>query len=316
MDAAEADDVAATFALGSVVEPPTLVARGATGFIWKVTTDRGSFAVKRLQSWVTPDPMPFDVHVQHAAEGVGIPLPRPVLTPGGEAMVEHTRVYEWVDLLPAHPTPAAPAVATEVGDLLGRLHRLALPPADPGVDRWYLDPPTVDDWRDVLRRGTDGGMPWTSWLADEIDFLDDVGRRVGTPYDGPEITCHRDFAPGNLLPSAADGSLVVLDWENAGALPAVVELAWTVVFWCASRDRVDEDAALALVEAYGESEPLVPSAFHGAVVTHLNFLKVNLDASLDDPSDFADRWIDDLQPANLRQRLSGIDRLAALFGPR
>ena len=316
MEAAEAEHVAATFALGSVVEPPELAARGAQGFIWKVTTDRAAFAVKRLQPWVEAEAVPFDVHVQHAAEAAGIPLPRPVLTPNGEAMVEHTRVYEWVELLPATPTPVTPAVAREVGDLLGRLHRLALPPPHEEVDDWFTEPPRLEDWNDLARRGADADAAWMSWLPDEIAFLDDLGRQIAVPHTGPVITCHCDYAPGNVLPSAADGSLVVLDWENAGPLQADVELAWALVLWTVNGDRVDAAAAEALLDGYGARPTFAPTAFHVALVTHVNFLKVNLDHSLDAEhrGEFADRWIDVLQPANLRRRLVGFERLAALLG--
>lgn len=316
MEAADAEHVAATFALGAVLEPPTQAARGANGFIWKVTTDRGAYAVKRLQPWVEVEALPSDVRVQHAAEAAGIPLPRPVLTPAGEATVEHTRVYEWVDLLPATPTPVTPTVAHEVGGLLGRLHRLALPPAKEEVDSWFLQPPGIEDWRDLERRGADASALWMAWLPDEIDFLDDTCRRLAVPHAGPVITCHCDFAPGNVLPSAEDGSLVVLDWENAGALQADVELAWTLVLWAVNDDRVDPGAVEALLEGYGARPALAPTAFHTAVVTHVNFLKVNLDQSLDpeQQGEFSDRWIEELQPAVLRRRLLGIERLRALVG--
>ena len=312
----DADAVAATFGIGSVLESPTLAARGANGFIWKVITDRGAFAVKRLQPWVESEAVPFDVHVQHAAEAAGIPLPRPVLTPTGDAMVEHVRVYEWVDLLPATPTPVTPAVAREVGDLLGRLHRMALPPASDAVGTWFVQPPTLEDWRDLERRGAEADAPWMSWLPDEIDYLDDLGREMAVPHAGSVITCHCDFAPGNVLPSADDGSLVVLDWENAGALQADVELAWTLALWAADGDRVDAGAAEALLEGYGATPDLAPTAFHTSVVTHVNFLKVNLDQSLDPEhrGEFSDTWIERLHPDGLRRRMVGIERLRALLG--
>jgi Ser/Thr protein kinase RdoA (MazF antagonist) len=227
-------------------------------------------------------------------------------------------VYEWVDLLPATPTPVTPVVAREVGDLLGRLHRLALPPARDEVSSWFVQPPRLEDWRDVARRGAEAEAPWMTWLPDEIDFLDDLCRRLAVPHRGPVITCHCDFAPGNVLPSAEDGSLIVLDWENAGALQADVELAWALVLWAVNGERVDADAAEALVEGYGARPAFAPTAFHTALVTHVNFLEVNLDQSLDPEQrgEFSDRWIDVLQPANLRERLIGIDRLAALFDHR
>ena len=310
MNDGDAAAVAAGFDLGSVIDAPVLAARGANGFVWKLCTDRGVFAVKRLQQWAASDAVPFDIGVQQAAADAGIPLPRPMLTPDGVAIVDRTRVYEWVDLATELATPVSPHVAREVGSLLGRLHRLGIPPPAE-TDPWYLQPPTLDDWRADERHGSMAGAPWSAWLAEEIGFLTDVGRRASEPATGPVVTCHLDFGPSNVLPSAQDGSLIVIDWENAGPLTADAELAEALLAWCTADARVDLDAAVALAEGYGRTPALTRASFHMAIVTHLNFLKVNLDHSLDaeQRGDFVDRWIDALQPDRLRERLRAIHAL-------
>lgn len=310
MNEGDAAAVAAAFDLGSVINAPALAARGANGFIWKLCTNRGVYAVKRLQHWAVSEAVPFDIGVQLAAADAGIPLPRPVLTPDGSAIVDRTRAYEWVDLASELAPPVSPHVAREVGSVLGRLHRLGIPsPAE--TDPWYLQPPTLDDWRALEPRGSVAGTPWAAWLAEEIEFLDDVGRRVSEPATGPVVTCHLDFTPSNVLPSSQDGSLVVIDWENAGRLTADAELAEALLAWCTAGERVDLDAAAALTEGYGTTPTLTRASFHMAIVTHLNFLKVNLDHSLDaeQRGDFVDRWIDALQPDRLRERLRAIHGL-------
>ena len=318
MDDGAAQAVAATFDLGTVVAPPTLAARGANGFIWKLTTSRGSFAVKRLQPWVLHERVPFDVRVQLAAADAGIPLPRPVLAPDGAAMDDHTRVYEWVDVGTPPDTPMTTDLARTLGDILGRLHSLDIEPTQP-INDWYTDPPSRDVWVDLLDRGRSADAPWTSWLSAELSFLDELGAAVSEPAPGPAITCHRDFAPGNVPPSAHDGTPIVLDWENAGAMTADTELAFTAVLWAANGDRVDRDAALALRTAYEAAsrvDAVITSAsFNVSIVTHLNFLKVNCDGSLLDEQrgPFTDDWIEQLQPARLRQRLVGIEELIGLL---
>jgi Ser/Thr protein kinase RdoA (MazF antagonist) len=310
--------VAATFDLDTVVAPPALAARGANGFIWKLTTTRGAFAVKRLLPWVPHERVPFDVGVQLAAADAGIPLPRPVLTPDGAAMVDRTRVYEWVDVDPPLDTPIGSDLARTLGGILGRLHSLGIEPAQP-INDWYTDPPSRDGWVDLLERGRAADAPWTSWLSAELSFLDELGMAVSEPAPGTAITCHRDFAPGNVPPSADDGTPIVLDWENAGAMTADTELAFTAVLWAANGDRVDREAALALRAAYEAAsrvDAVITSAsFNVSIVTHLNFLKVNCDGSLLDEQrgPFTDDWIEQLQPARLRARLVGIEELTRLL---
>jgi Ser/Thr protein kinase RdoA (MazF antagonist) len=318
VDGGEAAAIAATFELGDVVAEPTLAARGANGFIWKLTTTRGAFAVKRLQPWVLDERLPFDVTVQVAAADAGIPLPRPVLTPDGAAMADRSRVYEWAAVDRPYEAPITTALARTLGDILGRLHALAIEPPQP-IDDWYTTPPSHEQWLDLLERGRAVGAPWTAWLADELSFLDEVGARAAEQPTGDAITCHRDFAPGNVLPSAADGTPVVLDWENAGAMTADAEVAFTAVLWTVDGDHVQRAAAVALREAYdssnGAAVTLTPASFGVSLMTHLNFLKVNCDQSLDHEhhTPFTDDWIEQLQPSRLRRRLVGIEELITLL---
>jgi Ser/Thr protein kinase RdoA (MazF antagonist) len=318
VDSDDATAVAATFDLGAVVASPTFVARGATGFIWKLTTSRGSFAVKRLLPYVLEERVPFDVEVQLAAADAGIPLPRPVLAPDGAAMVDRTRVYEWVDLDPPFEWPITTALAHALGDILGRLHALAIEPPQP-INDWYTTPPAHEQWLDLLDRGRAADAPWTAWLANEITFLDEVGARAAEQPVGTAITCHRDFAPGNVPPSADLGTPVVLDWENAGAMTPDAELAFSVVLWTVDGDCANREAAIALRDAYetsaGSVPALIPASFGVSLMTHVNFLKVNCDGSLDEAQrgPFTDDWIEQLHPTRLRRRLVAIDELIRLL---
>jgi Ser/Thr protein kinase RdoA (MazF antagonist) len=96
--------------LGTVLAAPAHVARGAMGEVWRLDTSQGRWAVKWQFPWAPAEPSPADVGVQRAAAASGIPLPLPVLTPAGEAVVQaggqHARVYEWAELgRPALPEP-------------------------------------------------------------------------------------------------------------------------------------------------------------------------------------------------------------------
>lgn len=151
----------AAFELGDVLGEPTLAARGAQGFIWKVQTTTGAYAAKQLQPSVDAPPVPFDVAFQQVARDASVPLPAPVLTPDGLAVVDRVRVYEWVDLAPELPRPVSVDRATEAGDLLGRIHRLGIPP-NGETGSWYLVPPSEEQWRQVVddARARDVTSPW------------------------------------------------------------------------------------------------------------------------------------------------------------
>jgi Ser/Thr protein kinase RdoA (MazF antagonist) len=206
--------------------------------------------------------------------------------------------------------------ATEAGDLLGRIHRLGIPP-DGETGSWYLVPPSEEQWRQVVddARARDVTSPWIDLVETELGYLLDVGRRFTIPPTTSAITCHADFWPGNVLPSADDHRLLVLDWENAGPLTADAELAGALVDWISSREGdVDVEAARALLAAYSDdATPIAESSFAMWVVTSLNYLRVLLenlvyDFEGNDPV-FADATLPLFAPDRLRAALRAIDVL-------
>lgn len=305
----------ARFALGDVVGEPVQAARGAQGFIWKVTTSTGTYAVKQLQPWVEVEPVPFDVRVQLAARDAGIPLPSPVLAPSGDAVIDRVRVYEWVDVGPQLPAPVPLERASEAGELLGRIHRLGVPPIGE-TGEWYFVSPTEEDWQRVIDDASERGVTsgWIDAVEADIGFLVETGERFAFPRAGPAITCHADFCPMNVLPSIADGRLVVLDWENAGPLAADAELAAALLDWNTTPDGdVDLDGVDALLAAYGGDAAITERSFAMWAVTALNFLRVlveNLVYDFDgnDPV-FAEALLPLLAPDSLRARLRAVEAL-------
>lgn len=311
-----AHDVAARFALGDVVGEPTFVARGAMGLIWRVTTTSGEFAVKQLQEWAEVGDIPFDIELQCAAAQAGVPLPRPVLTPDGIAVADRVRVYEWVDLADALAVPVPSGVAARVGEILGRIHALGVaPPQDP--DTWYDTPPTREQWESVVARAVQSRQPWSQSLASGLDFLEELAVRFAVTSADPLITCHRDFGPQNVLPSAHGGSLLVLDWENAGPGTAAGEVASSLLEWTSSEGEVDVDSARSLLTAYreatGSDVRVNDLSFSRSVITHLNFLKVMADQAIhdEDNREFAAGWVPKLLPDRLRTELKAIEALAS-----
>ncbi len=315
MSLPELRDIATRFDLGDITADPTLVARGANGLIWKVTTDSGVFAVKQLQEWADAPAVPFDVEVQLAAARAGVRLPQPVMTPDGIAVVERGRVYEWVDLLPEMRLPVPIAIAASIGDVLGRIHRLDVAAPTDRLDDWDTVPPRPEQWESLVARATKSGQPWAQVLAPDTGFLDEVGRRFAGGTPGPLITCHRDFGPKNILRSAADGSLVVLDWENAGSLPANAEVASALLWWTTTAGDADLDSAASMLAAYreatGRREPIRENSFNVAVVTYLNFFKVIADQAIHDEAnrEFAEGLLPWLMPDALRRKLLAIETL-------
>jgi Ser/Thr protein kinase RdoA (MazF antagonist) len=295
------DDLAARFDLGRCEDAPGYVARGSLGEVWHLRTSHGAWAVKWHFPWAPADARPADIAVQLAAADAGLPLPRPRLTPDGDAVIKvgdrHARVYAWADLAPPVPLPATSATAAEAGHLLGLLHRLALPSAGPD-DPWYTQVPRPADWAALTGRATREarlgapGLAWAASFAAAQPRIAALTARLPPPgqtgTSASRIVCHRDFNPDNVRPRHPDGRLVVLDWENCGPLDPALELGYALFTWCTGPGQVSTAAITALLDGYaataGTRPPLTPGTFTTAIAVHLNYLYVMAEQALNDPA--------------------------------
>jgi aminoglycoside phosphotransferase (APT) family kinase protein len=131
----------------------------------------------------------------------------------------------------------------ELGDLLRRLHRLALPPGSP-------DEPQIDRLiaiRDALAAA--GGIP--GFVHDAIERTLDAG----FPRDRPMVLSHNDVNPGNIV---QDGErLLLVDWDASGPNHPLFDLASIAAFL-----RMDDRTCGDLLSAYeGEAVYAPPPSF-------------------------------------------------------
>src|SRR5438105_15044764 len=169
--------VADAFDLGTPLRPPVAVPGGLMNSMWRLDTDRGSFAVKQFhRDFDNPAYMPGleqGLRIERAALVAGIPMPRPVVLPGTDrCLVEiprpdgppHTiRVHEWVDGRAPGSGDNPAELGAGIGALLARLHALNLPVAETVAD--LLSVHGTDEWRALAGRVSEAGLPWASRLV-------------------------------------------------------------------------------------------------------------------------------------------------------
>lgn len=245
----DAETLASRFGLGTPKGPLTPIAKGVMGRVWSLETDQGRWAAKELFDWADVTGAETDVALQETAAAAGVSLPRPVRTPTG-AVVETVasrrwRVYAWADLAPPPAQPVDPGLASQVGALLAKLHRLAMP-VTAEISPWFTRQPPATRWSELLATAIDAGAPWAPTLEETMPAISELTRIAARPTAEPVILCHCDLIPENVRPGP-DG-LVVIDWEQAGALPPGWELGYVIAAWCAAQR--DATGARALLGAY------------------------------------------------------------------
>jgi len=230
----DADRVAEVFALGSAGALDGPVANGRLGEIWRLTTDRGAFAVKESVQPIDPTEAESDAAYQDLVRAAGIPMPALVRTSSGTVVAElpglRVRVYDWVDVLPSERR----LDPEQVGRLFAAIHRVWVPTGD-AVDPWYAAP--LGGWTEVVARLRGAGAPFADRLDDLVPEILEL-QGLLRPPGGDLQVCHCDLWADNVLRSPA-GGLVVLDWENSGAASPSQELAVAMFeYGCGEADRM------------------------------------------------------------------------------
>lgn len=305
--------LAECFDLGAVTSDMRSLARpDEMGRRWSLETARGRWAVRTMDTWwpiVHPD---TDVALQEAAATAGVLLPRPVRSRAGLVVDQvgghEWRVNAWAHSGPPLAAPAGPDVTRAVGELLAKLHGLALP-----VDRispWHHTRFSDLTWPELAAKARAAGASWAAELteaAPTLVALGDIG--AGAPDPAPVLS-HNALIPGNVG-RGRDG-LLVTGWEHAGGQPPAWELATALVDWAVEPGGdVNVAGARALVDGYrataGGLPPLDLASFLGAVTAHGNHACGQLEyalAAYGEDRRYADR--------NMRHLLSHLPTPAVL----
>lgn len=270
--------VARRYGLGRPLRPAAYAARGELGLIFRLDTERGSFAVKESLVPVDEAGAAADVAFQRAAAAAGVRLPPPVPTVDGRVVADGFRVYAWVDL-----DPSGAVTVAELGTVAARLHGVGHPAAGPVVD-WFATPLGADGWHALLATAERASAGWAAPLGARLADLVALDTVVRPPDPARVTTCHLDLNRENVR-RARDGGTVVLDWENSGPCQPERELAAVLA------DLTVAEAARAY-RAYraagGPAEVTGPADFSTAVAVQGHLLDFYGRRSLDPASSAED----------------------------
>ena len=234
----QAAAVADAFDLGDVVAHTGPTGRGELGFVFRLTTSTGTWAVKRLTHPQLEGEAREDVEFVAAARAAGVPTPAMLTTRSGAVLLDlpdaQVRVSEWVDLSDVDATldPAA------VGAAVGALHRTPFR-GTRGEHPWYRQPIGAARWDELTDALTDARAPFAGDLAALRDEFVAMERLLVDPHD--LRTCHRDLFPENLRGTA--NGVCVIDWDNHGLAGASQEMAFVV--WGFAGGRADRAHTIA-----------------------------------------------------------------------
>ena len=235
--AAHVADIAHRFGLGDDAVAAPTAARGEQGQVWRLTSSRGTFAVKEMFKAWTEDEVRVAADYQDAVTTAGVHVPRIIRTTNGDVLFDGgedrpmIRVYAWTDL--RDPDPRLDPV--EVGRTVAAIHRVQRTDSTP-VHPWYTEPVGAARWDELRDAAIEQGAPFAGDLVAARDELVALETLWSEPVNLQ--LCHSDLWADNLR-STPDGLPCVIDWENTGMADPTQELGLVLYeFGGANSDRV------------------------------------------------------------------------------
>lgn len=235
--------VADGFGLGDV-DGTARVAGGLSHEMWRVSTPRGTFAVKVMRAHADAPDFRESIEAAFAIESrafrAGVPCPEPIEASEGRALLRvgclWVRAHRWCEGEVPHP----PDHLEDAGSLLAQIHRVG------GQSVRTLDDRPRDGrtWSALAER-SELPAPLAGQLrsaAPELARLEAAtaaGPRRATAF----VDSHGDLDPKNSLVSS--GRLLAVDWDAAGPRPIVREAVTLALDW-----SEDVDGFRSVLSAY------------------------------------------------------------------
>ncbi|HEX4219754.1 MAG TPA: phosphotransferase, partial [Acidimicrobiales bacterium] len=164
--------------------------------------------------------------------------PDPVSSHQGQAVLV-------TQFAPGRRPAAAPALFSQLGELLARVHGLPAdnPPANRPGGAWHhllLDATPADELTAARELLHEARHRVPHGRGADYDLLGQALAGLELPPDLPIALVHPDFVPNNLV-RTGKGELTVLDWAGAGGGPRLVSLG--CLLWSAAGHGPSVDAA-------------------------------------------------------------------------
>ena len=277
--------------LGTVVDEPVPVTGGLLHKMYRVTTDKGTYAVKVLNPEIMKRPAALRNTVNSEKIAAAFQSVIPVVAAleiGGKQLHEwngaHYMVFDWVEGASVFPPMITSENCYAIGQVLGKMHQKNLSidgvtPEEAGTEMYAWD-----KYQELLQ-----GYGAEAWAIRCREALPDIRAWNQAACDAQEklaktlVISHRDLDPKNVMWNK--NAPLIIDWEAAGYVNPYQELLEVVNYWADDGKggllKENFDALLDAYTQYVELENVDWDAvFAGSFSGMLGWLEYNVKRAL------------------------------------
>ncbi len=237
MKRVEINSLIETLGLGSVVDEPVQVTGGLLHRMYRVNTDKGSYAVKVLNPEIMKRPAALQNTVNAEKIAAGFQSIIPVVAAlefSGKQIHEwngtYYMIFDWVEGASIFPPMITVENCYAMGEVLGKLHQANLTIDGVTSEEGGAMMVDWDNYRERL-----WGYETEDWAIRFQEALSDIKSWNQAASDAQKVLVetmvisHRDLDPKNIM---WNGNIPwIIDWEAAGYVNPYQELLEVVNYW-------------------------------------------------------------------------------------
>lgn len=291
MSCIEINNLTEKLGLGAVINEPVQVTGGLLHKMYRVSTDKGAYAVKVLNAEIMKRPVALQNTVNSERIAAAFKHLLPVVAAleiSGKQIHEldgvHYMIFDWVEGESIFPPMIISENCYAIGEVLGTMHHAKLT-VDGVVPEEEGAPIFAWDMYQELLPGYEG----EAWAMRYQDAFLDVKSWNQAACDAQEVLAktmvisHRDLDPKNVMWNG--GNPLIIDWEAAGYVNPYQELLEVINYWADDgKGGLLKEHFNALLNAYTQYVKLENvdwnPVFAGSYMGMLGWLEYNIKRAL------------------------------------
>lgn len=286
------------FDLGAMRAPPLAIAGGKLHQVWRLSTEKGDYALKRLDINTSPAVVVLYRETQKIARQFqqhNIPVVTAHRHKGNPVCIlddNYFMLFDWLDGEKIAPQKAMPLHAAKMGALLAQLHHVNLSAASFNTsilnDEFCDHAFSSKKWQDLVARAVVRKITHAAKLAATLPLILEVceqAEQATQLLKSQRIISHRDASPNNVI-WHNHYSPIIIDWELAGLIHPTVDLLGGAFDWSiVTADEVSLERFKAFISAYqtaGGRSDNISAAFNALMGIWFSWMELNLQRFVDD----------------------------------
>lgn len=279
--------------LGTIIKSIDKVTGGLSHRMYKVVTDKGTYAIKELNSGIMKKNTAYSNFLfaekfTDLAKANDIPAVGAIKI-GNDIMKKidnkYYMIFEWIEGTILKSEDIEEKHSEIVGKLLAKIHNIDFSSIDDD-SRKYTNT-RMYDWNNYVTIASEQNKPYFQLYKDNIDVLYDLNKKSKEAIEYANnnlVISHRDLDRKNIMWQGDNP--YIIDWEASGYINPTLELIQVAWYWSGGDiEKIDYNKFEKVIKSYkknynGYIDSNIDVLIHADIYSGLGWIDYNLKRSL------------------------------------